>query len=143
MTLEIVEMEAEHLTKLLAVCPIDSVSRETMAKAYFSAGSAAYCLLSDGEPVFAGGIVNLQWSRGEAWILPTPFFKKHLKTCFQTLKRMLPEVAARCHFRRVQAVCSVALAETLFAHLGFEYEGSLRYFGPSGERCKMFSRIFL
>ena len=143
MILEIVPLENSHMEKLMPILPYDSEMLKTLARAYFSEGSVAYCLLADGEPVFAGGIVNLQWKRGEAWIIPTPFFKAHVKTCYGIVKKFLPLIAVNLGFRRVQAVCSVALGESLFSHLGFEYEGTLKYFGPNGERCKMFSRIFL
>lgn len=132
MSLEIVDLEIMHLEKLLV----------PFQESYFSKGSAAYCLLADGEPVFAGGIVNLQWNRGEAWIAPTPFFRRHVKTCFRILKSKLPEIAARCHFRRVQAVCSIDVSGALFRHLDFKYEGKLECFGPFGEACIMYARVF-
>jgi hypothetical protein len=99
-------------------------------------------LLADGEPVFAGGVVNLQWSRGEVWITPNLFFKRHQKTCLRIFKKLLPEMAKRGHFRRIQAICDTVSPETLFLHLGFKYEGTLECFGPFGERCRMYSRIF-
>jgi hypothetical protein len=146
MHLEVVDLTIEHLKKLavdyLVHASTGPVTLEILEKSYFSAGSVAYCLLSDGEPVFACGIVNLQWSRGEGWILPTPFFKRHVKTCYRIFKKMLPEMALRNHFRRVQAVCAVGFPETLFPHLGFEYEGTLKCFGPFGEQCRMYARIF-
>lgn len=129
---EIVDLEVAHLKRL----------QMPIQESYFSKGSAAYCLLVDGEPVFAGGIVNLEWNRGEVWIAPTPFFKQHVKTCFRILKEKLPEIAIRGKFRRVQATCTTAVSEALFLHLGFEYEGTLKFFGPNGEACKMFSRVF-
>jgi RimJ/RimL family protein N-acetyltransferase len=30
----------------------------------------------------------------------------------------------------------------LFEHLGFEYEGTLKHFGPNGETCRMYARFF-
>jgi hypothetical protein len=139
---EVVELKSRDLKKLLALPPSGPVTVKTLKKSYFSKGSAAYCLLADGEPVFAGGIVNLQWNRGEAWITPNPFFRKNLRTCFRILKKMLPEIAARNGFRRVQAVCSIDVSGTLFRHLGFKFEGTLESFGPSGETCMMYSKIF-
>jgi hypothetical protein len=138
MQTELVTLEIGHLKKLMVLPPDSPITPES----YFSEGSAAYCLLADGNPVFAGGIVNLQWNRGEAWITPNDFFHRNVKTCFRILKKMLPEIAASKKFRRIQAVCSANVPETLFLHLGFEYEATLKAFGPFGERCKMFSRIF-
>ena len=45
-------------------------------------------------------------------------------------------------FQRVQAVCNTGKSVSLFRHLGFAYEGTLRHFGPSGEMCDIYSRIF-
>ena len=140
MALETVVLEPEHLAKLIENVPA-SMS-EMLGRAYFSPGSAAYCLLQDGVPVFAGGIVNQQWQRGEAWILPTPFFRGHVKTCFRIMKKMLPQIASGNHFGRVQAVAIDGVSVVLFEHLGFEYEGTLKRFGPSGETCELYSKIF-
>jgi hypothetical protein len=140
MCLETVALEPEHLAKLIEGAPA-SMS-EMLGRAYFSEGSASYCLLLDGAPVFAGGIVNQQWHRGEAWILPTPFFRKHVKTCFRIVRKMLPQIAVDNGFVRVQAVAAAGVCASLFEHLGFGYEGKLKCFGPLGEDCRMYARIF-
>lgn len=142
MSFEVVPLEIAHLKKLLVLPSVGPVTPKTLEDSYFSTGSSAYCLLADGDPVFAGGVVNLQWRRGEAWIVPNAFFRSHQKTCFRILKNMLPEIAARSHFRRIQAVCSPDVRGTLFAHLGFTLEGTLQSFGPFGEPCRMYARIF-
>lgn len=140
MALETVVLEPDHLTKLIEGS--SASMSEMLGRAYFSPGSAAYCLLQDGNPVFAGGIVNQQWHRGEAWILPTPFFRQHINTCFRIVKKMLPQIAVENGFVRVQAVVAEGISANLFEHLGFEYEGKLKCFGPLGEDCRMYSRVF-
>jgi hypothetical protein len=138
--IELVPLEPEHVMKLLPFT--DPMLRGQVAHAYFSPGSAARCLMADGEPVFAGGIVNLEWHRGEAWILPTPFFRRHVKTCFQIMRDMLPKIAADNGFVRVQAVAHQGVSCLLFKHLGFAFEGTLKHFGPLGETCWMYARFF-
>ncbi len=145
MSLETVVLEPVHLLRLLngSTRPFaDPMKPDQLARAYFSPGSAAYCLLDDGEPVFAGGIVNLEWHRGEAWILPTPFFRQHAKTCFRIVKKMLSLIADEKGFVRVQVVAADGVSIALFEHLGFEYEGTLKHFGPNGETCRMYARFF-
>jgi hypothetical protein len=143
MALETVVLTPEHLAKLIEGAPEPLVSMADMlGRAYFSAGSASYCLLQDGDPVLAGGIVNQQWHRGEAWILPTPFFRSHVKTCFRLMKKMLPQLAVDYGFVRVQAAAVERVSVSLFEHLGFEYEGMLKRFGPGGENCRMYAKIF-
>ena len=142
MQFEVVDLRPWHLEKLIVLPPAGPVTMETLERSYFSEGSAAYCLLSKDDPVFAGGIVNLQWHRGEIWMTPNLFFHRHVKTCFKLMKNMLPGFVARGHFKRVQLVCSGKVPEGLFLHLGFEYEGTLKSFGPAGEECRMYARVF-
>ena len=156
MAIEIVTLEPEHLMKLIENAPpiehfvrglrpepVSTVfATDKLASAYFSPGSVAHCLLNDGVPVFAGGIVNLQWHRGEAWIWTTQFFRDHVKTCFGIIRKMLPRMATENGFIRVQAVASEGICTSLFEHLEFVYEGTLKHFGPFGETCRLYARFF-
>lgn len=128
---ELVKLTDAHLDKLPLPEGLDR-------RSYFTPGSAAYCLLEDGEPVFAGGVVSLQWKRGEAWFLPTPYLRTHLLTCYRVMREMLPHIAKEYGFRRVQATCVAGASMSLFRHLGFFHEGCLARFGPNGERCDMY-----
>jgi len=130
-------LNLEHLAVLLYGHPM----REQLQKSYLSTGSVGYCLLVDGHPVFAGGVVNLQWNRGEAWILPTPYFRKNIRVCYKYLRDLLPVLFVEGGFRRIQATCSIMVSPLLFKHLGFEYEGTLRQFGPEGETCFMYAKV--
>ncbi len=134
------KLQAAHIDHLLKQLP--GMPTLGLVDAYLSPGSLAYCLIDNKEPVFAGGVVNLQWKRGEAWILPTPYFRTHVKTCYEILRDMLPVMAVEGNFRRIQATCSVMFNTNLFRHLGFNHEGIIRHFGPNGEDCFMYSRVF-
>lgn len=138
MQVSIVELDHEYLDQLLRGTSFNAVE---LHRAYFSPGSSALCLVADDEPVFAGGIVNLAWKRGEAWILPTPFFKRNIKVCLRALDEYLPKMA-KGHFVRVQATCIKGISARIFQHLGFEYEGTMKKFGPNGETCDMYARVF-
>jgi len=135
MTYEVVPLTDAHLDHLTLPEGLDR-------RAYFTPGSVACAVLADGEPVFAGGIVNLQWNRGEAWILPTSFLKQHFKSCYRIMRDAIPHMAHRGRFWRVQATCACGASTVLFRHLGFNHEGRLARFGPSGEDCFIWSRIF-
>lgn len=138
--MEIVPLNPEYLYKLLDGLP--SLQSAQLHRSYFSPGSVSCCLLVDGEPVFAGGIVNLQWSRGEVWILPTQFFRGHVKTCFRKMLEVLPGMVADGRFVRVQATCVKGASAAWMRVFGFSFEGTLLKFGPSGETCDMYARIF-
>ena len=135
MEFKIVPLDGYYLQKM-------GVTDKQVKLAYLSPGSVSYCLLADGEPVFAGGVVDMKWKRGEAWMLPTQFFRDHVKTCFRYMKDMLPLMALNGNFKRIQATCAVTISTALFVHLGFKYEGTMMGFGPSGETCHMYARIF-
>lgn len=135
MTYEIVPLTAGLLDKLPLPAGLDR-------RSYFTTGSAAFCVMVEGEPVLAGGVVNLMWNRGEAWILPTPWFRSHLKSCVWLFREFIPFMAAEYGFRRVQATCPKGTSTKLFRLLGFKYEGTLVSFGPNGETCDICSRIF-
>lgn len=141
MRTEVVPLNSDLLGLLLEDAPA-SLLQAQLHRAYFSPGSASCCLLADGAPVFAGGIVNLQWNRGEAWILPTRFFRQHLKICLRALRAYLPCLVSECGFKRVQATCIHGISGRLFVHIGFEYEGTMKKFGPNGETCDMYARVF-
>ena len=139
---KIVPLEKEHLESLMARSVFPVALTPDLTRAYFSPGSVAYCLLENGEPVLAGGIVNLGWNRGEAWLIPTKFLHDHLKFCLVLINRLLPEMAEEYGFVRVQATCINDPSGKFAKGRGFEYEGFLKKFGPNGEGCYMYSRIF-
>lgn len=141
MECKVVSLDHRQLNKLLGELRLGIKATE-LEKAYFSDGSIAYCLIANGEPVFAGGVVNLGWDRGEAWILPTKFFREHLRICFKNMIGALPKMAQLGHFKRLQATCAIMLSTNLFDHLGFIYEGTMQHFGPHGETCHMYARLF-
>jgi hypothetical protein len=141
MKYEVVPLTPDDLQKLLAeVSP--ELRAAIDARAYFSPGSVAFCLKADGNPAFCGGVVNMEWRRAEAWLLPTLFFRTRLLTSMRAMRECLPDLAARGHFIRVQAVCAEGISGKLFRHLGFDYEGTLRKFGPGGETCDLYARVF-
>ena len=137
MQIKIVPLRLEYLIKTWDT----SVEQR---KSYFSDGSVAYCLLVDDIPVIAGGIVNMQWKRGEAWMLSTPFFRKHLRFSFCCARNTLVKAAKEGNFKRVQATCVTAATPSLslFKHLNFTREGIMKSSGPNGEDCFLYARLF-
>ena len=141
MRYEIVPFNPDYLDRLLSGAAPTLLTYQ-LERAYFSPGSGSRCLLVDGHPVLAGGIVNQGWKRGEAWLLATPFLRQHLRVCLREIKKLIPEIAKECGFVRVQATCVCGLSSRLFMNLGFEFEGALKKFGPNGETNEMWSKIF-
>lgn len=106
-------------------------------------GGPAYTLFNDREPILCGGIVLMGWQRGEAWLLLSSLFYGHVLTSYKAVKRGFADIVSRETLRRVQALVNPKheAAIRFIEHLGFENEGLLRQFGPSGEDLYMYARI--
>jgi len=118
---------------------------EMIIKAYQIKGSVATSLvLLDGLhiPLACGGIMFQEWNRGEAWILESPRIDAFKVALWKAMMKMLPLLAHEGAFRRVQAVCFSDGKGQMFRRLGFQYEGTLRSFGPIGQTGYLYSRIF-
>ncbi len=107
------------------------------------ANHPAYTLVVDDEIVLCGGIMLIEWGRGEAWTLFADSFKKYPIACFRACKYVIDKVSKANHLRRVQAIVPPGLngGRQFAERLGFEKEGLLRSFGPNGEDYLMFSKI--
>jgi hypothetical protein len=144
---EVVRLQDSHVRDIVERNIFDgvavnlSVSVDDMIRAYFSPGSTAYCLVIQKVPIVAGGIINFGWNRGEAWLLTSSLFYQYRKTSFKAIKQMFPGLAAIGKFRRVQAVCWNG-SEILFQHLGFKKEATLEAYGPNGQTCDIYARLF-
>ena len=114
-----------------------------LVDAYSVPGSIAKTMFLEGEPIACGGIINLRWFRGEAWLLTSSLAIDYKHSLVRSAKRLLPAMANAMRFRRVQATCFDLDKEKLFKMLGFKYEGFLRYYGPNGEDAQIYSRLFL
>jgi hypothetical protein len=146
--IEVVSLQPHHVRHIVSQNLSEnsslksSVSVDEMIRSYLAQGSAAYCLFINGMPIIAGGIMNFGWKRGEAWLLSCSLFEKHVKTCYRVIKQMLPGLAELHKFRRVQAVTMTPGEKSLFKHLGFKFEAELESYGPDGQTCYLFKRVF-
>lgn len=138
MNFKVVHLSPEHLSKF----GVATDSEQAMA--YFSDGSLAYCLLGNGEPVIAGGVVSMHWKRGEAWLLTTNLFYKHVRVCYKFIRDIIPYMSVEGNFKRIQATCDInkCASYRMFEHLKFQHEGTLESFGSEGETCFVYARIF-
>lgn len=104
----------------------------------------AFTLVVDGEIVGCAGVVLMEWSRGEAWTLLSSLFYKYKKTTFKAIKNVLDSIIRDKKLRRVQAVIyegTEKVCGNFLEHLGFEWEGTHRKFGPNGENVHIYGRI--
>lgn len=113
---------------------------ESAAKFWETAGPA-YTLLVDGEAQGCGGIAKLTNNIGECWILIPE--SKYGTLIYRSILLKLRELTKEHQYRRLQAlvVSGFCLGKRTLELLGFEYEGTLRKFGPSGEDFLMYSKV--
>lgn len=114
---------------------------EPLLEGYLAEGSVGRTVMLEKTPVLCGGIVNLGWRRGEAWVYHTKEFRKHLKSLYKILREEFYYMAKIGSFRRVQALVFYGNG-VLLEHLKFEWEGRMRCVGPNGEDAELFARIF-
>lgn len=143
MKYELVKFDGDHAREIFkandAKLPL---SPDEMIRVYCSPGSVALTLMVDGIPIASAGIINLSWNRGEAWLLTSPEFERHHKTTYRYMQSTIPVLVDMGGFERVQATSFGGRHEAMFKHLGFQFEGVMRHFGPAGEDAFMYSRIF-
>jgi hypothetical protein len=115
---------------------------DKLIEAYTSPGSLARTLMVNDMPCACGGIMNMGWNRGEAWLLDGPFTFLHPIALVKSANSVFLRLASLGNFRRVQATCFTEAREGFFRLLGFEYECSMKSFGPSGQQAYIYVRVF-
>lgn len=144
--ISIVELQPEHVRQIVESNENEGhyygMSWRDMVYAYLSPGSIAVTMLAHGSPVACGGIINVGWHRGEAFVLSSSQSWAYRKSMVKEMMRRIPEMAITGGFCRVQATCFSAGREKFFRALGFELEGNLKRFGPNGEDADVYACLF-
>ena len=138
--IKVIQLEEDHVKTLINGNLSPNVKIEDLMQAYQSKGSLAYTLMIDDKPIVCGGIVNMNWRRGEAWLLSSSEFLKHKKTSWRILKQLFPYLAKQGGFRRIQSTSKIE--SSFLEHLGFKYEAKLEAFDPDGNDVFLYKRIF-
>ena len=104
-------------------------------------GEHSCTLLVDGVPVICAGIVLITTGVGEVWTITDKIADRYPillhKTVLQLLKK-LDDLG----FHRLQSICSMwGNTFKWLEKLGFEYEGTMRQFGPNKEDYCLYGRI--
>jgi transposase len=147
--IKIVPFEPWHAEAILFGLPQNRFKDKLIA-AYLSPGSIARSLMRDDlygiSPLACGGIINLEFQRGEAWLLCSPRAQFRKFSLWKAVKHCLPELARLGYFRRVQATCYERDKGKFFEKLGFHCETKeeirMLFYGPNGESADLYSRIF-
>jgi hypothetical protein len=116
------------------------LSQEEMITVWMIPGSQAMTLL-DPDPVVIGGIINMGWNRGEAWLEKAADYKIR-KDAFRAIRHFVDKLAEIGGFVRVQASSYQSDKCALFRHLGFIYEGARACYGPNRETSYLYARVF-
>lgn len=100
------------------------------------ATGTAFTLFEDNRPVMAGGVVPHWPSRGEAWLRLSPWIEHHPKSGYAIMRELFRRILV-CHpeMSRIEAPICATMAKNLrlVRHLGFEHEGLMRKWSPTGD----------
>lgn len=90
------------------------------------------------------GLVMLWHGVAEGWARTSPAVEQHYFWFHREIKKRLIETAMFCRIWRIQAVVQRdhKVAHKWMYRLGFECEGPMRKYWPSGEDAIRYARIF-
>lgn len=101
----------------------------------------SYCVLLDGKPIAAGGLVELWKGRAHAWALLGKEAKDHLLPITRAIRKHL----ARVPYKRVEMAVDAGFPQAIHwaFMLGFECETPepMRAYSPEGRACYLFARV--
>ncbi len=105
----------------------------------------AYTLEHEGQIIASAGIMLIFPSVGSAcgWGYFSDLVHKYPLATHKTMKKMLNVLEKKHGLKRLQADCVKGFDRAVkwLEHLGFEYEGEMRRYGPSGETMLRFGRV--
>lgn len=137
--IEIVKLTPD-LLRAIDPQPMQSTLGEDHVSALGQAGDA-YCVLVDGVPVAAGGLVELWEGRAHAWALLGKQAKHHLLPITRAIRKRLASVP----FRRIEMAVDAGFPQAIHwaDMLGFECETPepMRAYSPDGRACYLFARV--
>ena len=102
----------------------------------------AFTLMVDNRVEACGGIIMIDETFGECWLLiPKSAYGIII---YRAIIKKLSELMKQCKFRRLQAFVLEGFdhGENLVKRLGFELEGRLRKYGPNGENLHLYAKVF-
>lgn len=102
----------------------------------------SFTLVVDDELVACGGVVDIGYNRGEAWILFSKLIYKYPVACFRATRKALEEILKKKDYQRLQAFVKTDhdQGKRFAERFGFKHEGDLRGYGPNGETMSIYAR---
>ena len=100
----------------------------------------AKTLMVDGVPVACIGLALQEWNKAEAWALFSASFKEHILTIYRMVVAGIDYALKNYGIVRIQTTIDPNWPGTVrwIESLGFEYEGTLKKFGPYHEDYLMY-----
>lgn len=141
--MKLVEFDKEHL-KLIKYRNIDMSFTDIINEVPERNTGPAYTLMTDSGQVVGCAGVNTYWPGvGEAWAILSDLIHKYPLSFHRTVVKMLNQIQTDYKLNRIQATCLQGFnrAEKWLIALGFEYEGTMRKYGPGGEDHYRYARV--
>ena len=104
----------------------------------------AYTAFTDeGQVIICAGVIVSRPGIADGWAVTSDLVQDYGLWLTRTVKTMLNEVMAALSLRRVQvSVDPLNVMAPRWAHaLGFQYEGTMRGFGPDGQPYDLYAKV--
>ena len=103
----------------------------------------AYTLEHNGEILGSAGFVSPWPGVANGWGFFSELIYKYPLTLHKAMISMIAKLEEKHNLIRLQAECLKGYDKAIkwLIHLGFEYEGEMRNYGPTGETMLRFARI--
>ena len=138
---EIVPFRAEHLAGIKLQSMQAHLSNwVTMEQGRELEQSPGYTTMLDGQPIGAGGIINIWAGRAMAW----SFISKADPSSFIRIHRAVRRFLEGCHIQRIEMTvdCDFPEAHRWAKMLGFTMECErMKHYSPDGQDCALYARI--
>jgi hypothetical protein len=103
----------------------------------------AFTLMSEDNPVCAGGIVPLWPGVAEAWMLISKYVNQYPLSVYKSVSSVMLDIIEKMELFRVQTVIKEddKTAIRWIERLGYTREGLLRQFGPDRQDYFIYGRV--
>lgn len=110
---------------------------------HFAFHGPAFTMWHHDKAVMAAGVYLLWPGVGEAWMHLSPWFYKHVKTCYASVREVLSQIIISRSLRRVQVPVRANMPANIrfVEHLGFAPEGLMHRWGPEDTDYWMYSIV--
>lgn len=135
----LVPFEPQHVDWTSVQELVPQELHNALLSAYSNSGLGLTALV-DNVAVCSGGVLSMWPGVGHAWLLPGPLLGEHKLWAIREMRSMLDGMT---WFWRIQTFCIAEREQhkRLVKALGFEYEGTMKKYSPTGADYCIYARV--